>query len=114
LPSPKTSTSAKGSSASPAGVAAGRRPPSSTGSLADRPRGRSSIAAVTSTSGGSAPARGTSTLTRVVIVCPPNRKTLVGADCGRRAASCSRVPKKSAWLGQTVAHMGFLPTDERS
>ena len=35
-------------------------------------------------------------------------------DFGRRARICSRVPKNSAWLGQTVAHIGFFPTDVRS
>ena len=54
------------------------------------------------------------TFTRVVIVCSPNRNELVGVDCGRSASACSRVPKNSAWLGHTVAHIGFLPTDVRS
>ena len=53
-------------------------------------------------------------LTRVVMVCSPNRNLLVGVDCGRSARISSRVPKNSAWLGQTVAHIGFLPTDVRS
>jgi hypothetical protein len=64
-------------------------------------------------SGGASP-RGTITLTRVVIVWPPKRKRLLGIERGRSARICSRVPKKSAWLGQTVAHIGFLPTDVRS
>ena len=53
-------------------------------------------------------------MTWVVIVWPPNWKLV---DRGRhrpqlRDLSC--VPKNSAWLGQTVAHIGFLPTLVRS
>src|SRR5262249_39833365 len=93
-----TSTSANGA----AGSSTGKRRP--------RPVARSAIAAVTSTCDGIA-RRGTITLTRVVIVWSPNRNALLGADCGRSASACSRVPKNSAWLGHTVAHIGFLPTD---
>ena len=75
---------------------------------------RSSIADVTSSSSGGAARRGTMTFTRVVMTCSPKRSLLVGIDCGRSARICSRVPKNSAWLGQTVAHIGFLPTDVRS
>jgi hypothetical protein len=52
--------------------------------------------------------------TLVRMVCCPNLNWFTGVLRGRRASICSRVPKNSAWLGQTVAHMGFLPTDERS
>ena len=54
------------------------------------------------------------TFTRVVIVWLPKRNSLVGVDIGRICRICSRVPKNSAWLGQTVAHIGFLPTELRS
>jgi hypothetical protein len=75
---------------------------------------RSSIAAVTSRRGGGVFLRGTITLTRVVISWSPKRKRFVGIDCGRSASICSRVPKKSAWLGHTVAHIGRFPIDVRS
>ena len=52
--------------------------------------------------------------TRVEIGCPPNWKRLTGVDSGRSRSISSAVPKKSAWLGQTVAHIGFLPTLVRS
>ena len=71
------------------------------------------VAAVTSTCDGVA-CRGAITLTRVVMVWSPNRNLFVGLDCGRSAIACSRVPKNSAWLGQTVAHIGFFPIDVRS
>ena len=59
-------------------------------------------------------ARGAIMNTRVEIVCPPNWKRLIGVDIGRSCSICSRVPKNSAWLGQTVVHIGFLPTLARS
>ena len=52
--------------------------------------------------------------TCVVIVCWPNWNVLTGVESGRSCSICSRVPKKSAWLGHTVAHIGFLPTLVRS
>ena len=80
-----------------------------------RARGCSSIADVTSTSGAfSATPRGVMTNTFVVIVWSPNRNVLIGADIGRSCRICSSVPKNSAWLGHTVAHIGFLPTLDRS
>ena len=75
---------------------------------------RSSIAAVTSTCGGArARARHHHVdARRDRLVAEP--EWFVGVDCGRSCSICSRVPKNSAWLGQTVAHIGFLPTDVRS
>ena len=51
---------------------------------------------------------------RGVHVIPPASGRLTGADSGLNWVICSRVPKKSAWLGHTVAHIGFLPTLDRS
>lgn len=53
-------------------------------------------------------------LTFVRMVCPPKRKLLTGVALGLRRAISSRVPKASAWLGQTDAHIGLSPTDVRS
>src|SRR5690606_11051890 len=90
--------------------------PLRTPSDTDRGGGFGSSAAVTSMCSGLSPCtrRGPIILTLVVIVWLPNRKRSIGADCGRAASISSRVPKNSAWLGQTLAHMGFSPTDERS
>jgi hypothetical protein len=52
--------------------------------------------------------------TCVVIVCCPNWNVFTGAESGRSCSICSRVPKNSAWLGHTVAHIGFRPTLVRS
>ena len=80
-----------------------------------RLRGCSSIAAATSTWGARfASLRGTITYTCVVMVWLPNWNVFTGVDNGRSCSICSRVPKKSAWLGHTVAHIGFLPTLDRS
>ena len=49
---------------------------------------------------GRAP-RGANTRTLVVTVCPPNWNRLTGVERGRCSASCSRVPKNKAPLGQT-------------
>ena len=109
-----TSTSANGSLVRP-GAAAAAVSALTTFSDTARLRGCSSIAAVTSTYGARRhQPRGTITYTCVVIVWSPNWNVLIGADSGRSCSICSRVPKKSAWLGQTVAHIGFLPTLDRS
>ena len=67
-------------------------------------------------SGGSCvvPAAGTIMLTLVVIVWLPNWNVLTGRDRLRICSTCSRVPKCRAPLGQTLAHMGFLPMLVRS
>src|SRR5262245_61446088 len=53
-------------------------------------------------------------LTFVFTRCWPKRNVFTGGLFGRFRWICSRVPKKSAPLGQTVAHMGFLPALVRS
>src|SRR5262245_19720071 len=57
---------------------------------------------------------GTSIRVRVVIVCPPNAKVLIGAEFGRKRAISSSVPKNRAWLGHTDAHIARLPIEVRS
>src|SRR5262249_9684424 len=70
----------------------------------------SCTAAVTSRSAGMA-CRGAIMCTFVAIVCRPKRKRLNGVDCGRWCSISLRLPKNSAPLGQTVAHIGRLPAE---
>src|SRR6185436_14092394 len=101
---PRTSTAANGSASGAAAC---------TGIILGR--GALSRTAVTSTCGSIAARRlGAIMKTRVVTVWPPNRNVLTGADSGRSRSISARVPKNNAWLGQTVAHIGFLPTLDRS
>src|SRR5690554_1205420 len=44
----------------------------------------------------------------------PNWKVLAGVEAGRSFSISSRVPQKSAWLGQTEAHQGLRPSEVRS
>ena len=53
-------------------------------------------------------------LTFVFTVCRPKRKVFTGVLFGRSSRIFSRVPYQSAPLGQTVAHIGFLPALVRS
>jgi hypothetical protein len=85
----------------------------STSRLSDLPRGPSFIALVTSMC-WTCRVRGIIMLTLVVIVCSPKRKRLVGVLIGRSRSISSRVPKNSAPLGQTAAHMGLRPSLVRS
>src|SRR5262249_17058263 len=75
--------------------------------------GGACIVAVTSRYCGGA-SRGTMTFTFVRTVCRPKRNSLMATERGRASSICRRVPKKRAPLGQTVAHIGRLPTDVRS
>jgi len=78
----------------------------------DRPDGPDSIAAVTSMY--SLLDLGTIMFTFVVMTCDPKRNRFIGRAFDRSFSICSRGPKYSAWLGHTLAHMGFLPTEVRS
>src|SRR5262249_33490138 len=92
----------------------GSPPPTATSGITRWP-GSSAMAAATSTYGcDGALAAGIMMNTRVEMVCRPKRNRFTGVDIGRSCSICSREPKKSAWLGHTVAHIGFLPTLVRS
>jgi len=44
----------------------------------------------------------------------PHERGEPGQQRDKAGARSPRVPKNSAWLGQTDVHIGFLPTEVRS